>query len=424
MLLQKKKLELSAQQQQLLREQVITDLTPGALLHDFEALMAFVAEHSLPAAGIHQLLPLASLGAFNARMAHPLKLRLQRPIQKSYPHINGLFLLARATGLLRVVREDSEAQFRLDDAALNAWRALNPTERYFTLFEAYLLHASPEMIGERGGWLDQPGLQRELQLVWDRISDEGLRIRQTNSRQRNPYSAWFHHFALLESFGLVRIKLAKQQSGTSWNIAEIRQTPFGQAVMMAAAIGAARLFNQLINVDWDEETGKDWRAPEDFDAYQAEFQPYFPEWQRNFAVAEETRYQAGIFQFKVSLGKAWRRIAIPSGEMLWDLSNAILDSVDFDNDHLHCFEYKNRFAVIQRVNHDAMDAGPFSSEVRIGDLPLAPGDAMTYLFDFGDDWEFQLLLEVIAPPDKKIKRARLLESHGKAPKQYQDWDDE
>jgi hypothetical protein len=42
----------------------------------------------------------------------------------------------------------------------------------------------------------------------------------------------------------------------------------------------------------------------------------------------------------------------------------------------------------------------------------------------GNNWEFQLLLEAIAPQDKMIKRARLLESHGNTPKQYRDWDDE
>jgi hypothetical protein len=57
----------------------------------------------------------------------------------------------------------------------------------------------------------------------------------------------------------------------------------------------------------------------------------------------------------------------------------------------------------------------------VGELPLAPGDTLEYTFDFGDNWKFQLALESIAPPDKKLKRARIIESRGKAPQQYPDW---
>src|SRR5262249_6406130 len=154
----KKQPELSAKQQQLLRELTITALTPGTLLHDFDTFLTFIANHPLAATGKHRLLPLSSLDAINARMAHPLMLDLKRPVQKSYPHINGLFLLARATGLLRTAMQDGKPRLTLDTAVLDQWHTLNPTEQYFALFEAYLLHASVEMIGERGRWMDTPGM--------------------------------------------------------------------------------------------------------------------------------------------------------------------------------------------------------------------------------------------------------------------------
>ncbi len=49
---------------------------------------------------------------------------------------------------------------------------------------------------------------------------------------------------------------------------------------------------------------------------------------------------AGIYTFKVTLGKIWRRIAISSEMTLWDLSRLILQAVDFDCDHLDMFQYK------------------------------------------------------------------------------------
>jgi len=49
---------------------------------------------------------------------------------------------------------------------------------------------------------------------------------------------------------------------------------------------------------------------------------------------------------------------------------------------------------------------------------------MTYLFDFGDHWEFDVMLECIGAVDRKVKKPRLLETHGKAPEQYPSFDDD
>jgi hypothetical protein len=48
---------------------------------------------------------------------------------------------------------------------------------------------------------------------------------------------------------------------------------------------------------------------------------------------------------------------------------------------------------------------------------------MTYIFDFGDWWEFRVQLEQIDPVDPQLKKPKLLESHGKAPEQYPDAED-
>ena len=55
-------------------------------------------------------------------------------------------------------------------------------------------------------------------------------------------------------------------------------------------------------------------------------------------------------------------------------------------------------------------------------VPLQPGEMMIYNYDFGDNWEFVLLLERIDPIDSKIKKPKVIASHGKAPQQYHNWD--
>ena len=46
-----------------------------------------------------------------------------------------------------------------------------------------------------------------------------------------------------------------------------------------------------------------------------------------------------------------------------------------------------------------------------------------YIYDFGDNWEFTVALERIDPADGRRKKPVLLESRGKAPEQYPNWED-
>jgi len=104
-------------------------------------------------------------------------------------------------------------------------------------------------------------------------------------------------------------------------------------------------------------------------------------------------------------------------------SSSILDAFDFDYDHLYIFSYRNRFGMLERIHHPYTDEPPYASEVLIGELSLKPGAAMRYLYDFGDNWEFDVKLERIDPVDEKIKGPVMLESHGEAPDQYPEWDE-
>ncbi len=47
---------------------------------------------------------------------------------------------------------------------------------------------------------------------------------------------------------------------------------------------------------------------------------------------------------------------------------------------------------------------------------------MTFLFDFGDNWEFDVTLEQI-DSDRVTEKSAILESHGPSPKQYTGWDE-
>jgi hypothetical protein len=151
--------------------------------------------------------------------------------------------------------------------------------------------------------------------------------------------------------------------------------------------------------------------------------PYVPQWQRSLTVPDWT-LRAGQYVFRASLGRGlWRRIAIDGESMLDELAGAILDAYEFGHDHLYQFSYRNRFGVQQIINHRYMDDGPWTSETRVGDVPLPVGQVMTYVFDFGDWWEFEVTLEQIGSPEKAPRKPVLLDGRGDAPEQYPSWDE-
>src|SRR5438105_990016 len=147
---------------------------------------------------------------------------------------------------------------------------------------------------------------------------------------------------------------------------------------------------------------------------QSRLQPYFPDWRETLTLSE-TSMRGGLHVFKVSLGKAWRRIAIPGELTLEALSEAILGAFDFDNDHLHLFRYRNRIGIFEEVKHPYTEESPSTAEVKIGELPLRPGSMLEYLFDFGDNWLFEVRLEKLEPVNPKIRKSVVIERRGQAP---------
>ncbi len=416
-----KQSKLTRAQEQSLRDQVITADQPGPVLRDFRVLLEFLGPEGVEAGGKYNLLPLKFIGELDRRLSRPLHLELKRPQLRSHPYLQGLNLLLRASGLSRVEGSGAKARLVLDPAMRTQWDRLNPTEQYFHLMEAWLRFGRAEMVGERGSvWGDL--LPACLQ-VWKLLPKNGLRFDAEKPREvyLPGVGRDFYLLALTDLFGLVEVEQPPHPV-TTWSPAGVKHVPFGDAV-----------FTLLADVPFDFLPGDDFPQAEDedeagtpaeprFGAWQALFQPYFPECRENLEFPE-LEPREGTFLFRVSLGKIWRLIAMPADATLDDLVGWILRSVDFDSDHLYEFTYRDRLGAEASASHAAMDKGPWADQLPVGTLPLEPRQSMRLVYDFGDNWQFTVKLERIEPPGAKAKGPRILESHGTAPSQYQDWDE-
>jgi hypothetical protein len=102
------------------------------------------------------------------------------------------------------------------------------------------------------------------------------------------------------------------------------------------------------------------------------------------------------------------------------LAGCIIRAFDFDGDHLYAFDLVVRDGRRMQVQHPYMeDADVFTDELAIRDLPLDEQQAMTFQYDFGANWEFNVTLEKIEPDGAKISKPTIVESHGRAPAEYE-----
>src|ERR1700694_3029516 len=116
---------------------------------------------------------------------------------------------------------------------------------------------------------------------------------------------------------------------------------------------------------------------------------------------------SGTHVFRVSLNpKLYREFEIPSERKLSALAKAIVAQFGFDFDHAFGFYSKlTEFVLDSPVAYELFaDTGDDSEagsvkRARIVDAFPAVGDKMTFLFDYGDNWQFRV--EVIGRGQKE-----------------------
>jgi hypothetical protein len=400
-----------------LRSQSIDDETPGLILKDFQTVLTFLQEKEVMVSGVNQLLQLKFLPDLNQRLSHPTDIHLKRPVQKSYPYIHGLYLLLRMLGITHIIRKGKDQILIVDATLLQTWNQLNPTEQYFTLLEAWLILADESVIGEHGGGsLNQP--LYKVALFWAGTSNSALNFPTYKDQNKIQFIPGLQNLALLDLFGLMSVQSGLTEAGKGWRVQQLQKLSLGDALIRLAV----QTFKDSLNAQ--EDTLSPASIPQlNFGLLQPQLQPLFPEWQTVWTLPGQG-FQSGTYTFQVSLGKCWRRIVIPAEQNLDDLAMVILDSYQFDTDHLYEFSYKDRMGLVCQILHPFCEDPPFTNEVRIGELSLLSGQSMTFRYDFGENWEFKVELETIAPDEPKLNQPEVLESHGKAPKQYGDYGDE
>ena len=125
-----------------------------------------------------------------------------------------------------------------------------------------------------------------------------------------------------------------------------------------------------------------------------------------------------------------RVIEIGGDETLDDLCSVILDSFDFDHDHLYEFLMNKKWGRGLRYVYQPRGFYPLMSygeddpttDVTLDEVGLYRGRNIYLHYDFGDDWLFTIHVNK-AEEVEGIPRTTLIKSNGEL-KQYPDWDED
>jgi hypothetical protein len=119
-----------------------------------------------------------------------------------------------------------------------------------------------------------------------------------------------------------------------------------------------------------------------------------------------------------------RTIEIPEAYSLYSLAEAVIDAFGFDFDHAFGFfdsdeEPYHRLAAARKYElfTDMIEEGMVIEPTGAGSVKKTmiceawrkPGDCLTMLFDYGDDWRFRIVLKGWDVADKGRKYPMLLE---------------
>lgn len=140
-----------------------------------------------------------------------------------------------------------------------------------------------------------------------------------------------------------------------------------------------------------------------------------------------------VYTIKVAFdndSNIYREISVHSKNTWDDLHREIIRSVGFENDHHYSFFLTGKVANTYRKRVRAPEISSFSKEPEvdgasltfIGEKGITSRMRLYYLFDFGDEWWFDLKVKRAIAGGDVADYPKVIKSVGKAPEQYPDYD--
>ena len=400
-----------------------TEDEPTPIVKDFNAFVEYVEHTPFALTKKTGNIPYKYLVALNQLMSSPNTENTPRTPQRFYPRLHLFYNLALAGGLFQQIQ--SGASIVLEPAdRLYDFRSLSDAGKYFFLLETLWVDCPfPELsfTGDGGRSISVVfGLEQFLQSISKAKPGQKL---PTGQIQMLIFTLDGFISLCFPLFGWYDIRVNRGDTKSWFTIVSLTPSHLGVAIgrillkerpFVKWNLPCRRMLGEIVDYPGQELDGE------------SEYVPFVEAFRR---ICEDGRsldmlprkmreHVKGNFIFKVSLGKVWRTIALSSEHTLHDLHLAIQDAFRFDDDHLYAFYMDNRKWSDYSFEHPYSDDAASADDVLIGDTDLAVNQSILYLFDFGDEWTFDVRLVEIRTDEPLLPEPKIIGRKGSAPEQY------
>ena len=371
----------------LLRHASIITRRSGTILVDFDMFLTYFQKNSpLFIHNTHEL-PAQCVAELNDHISNPLRLDLKTHHLAHYPHLQALYSLSRALGLLKMkVDEKNRRYLSIDFHLLAHWQDLNPTEKYCNLLSTWLLR-SGLFHTNHTPYAKSPCIIKNIVHFFLIHLQETEVIHPHQPMDLVLNKVGWPHLALLELFGLVNIQ--NTSPSKRWSISQMSATALGWQT-----IDLLRTNSVLIAQEFT-----------DLESYHPLFhqtlRSLYPAWQVYLPPPTTTRID-GLFTFKVLLTKnRWCRIRLSGIESLNTLAEWIFKTFGIDRQWytFYRFTFIDGYGLFKTLFPDK----PLVLRILVGELYIIPGDSLVLSYDFDELWTIEVRLEKIEHLEDELR---------------------
>lgn len=128
-----------------------------------------------------------------------------------------------------------------------------------------------------------------------------------------------------------------------------------------------------------------------------------------------------VYTLKITLKRSqppiWRRIQVPDTMTLGALHRVIQAVMGWEDDHMHAFEIKDMRLAAKSPFGDGDTGWGIADEdmVPLGRAIQRKSQKFTYCYDFGDNWDHEILVEAIEAPAPEGQYPICLKGKGACP---------
>ncbi|WHY87043.1 plasmid pRiA4b ORF-3 family protein [Neobacillus novalis] len=427
---------------------------PTSLVRDFDVFLDFIENHSVLLTKTKEYISRKYLHVLNERLSVQNEAATSYTEQDYYPYIHFFYFLSISGGLLEKSPATAGKIQLVVSERIRLYKELEDIEKYFFLLETFWVDVNWARLLDTHFYKLALPIQEVLAAFSaeqpkrhifignnETIAEKNLAHRLYNLNHLQLYFEWigfwkceadqerindyfrknwyFAKSIALTSFGARMFPiLLLERNLNIWNTAmrrengEINPIPGTKLEDMMFGDVPQEIVDALYDVMDEDQSSQPFFQP---------FVDLFPNGEiKRTLPRNKKKFVDGIYTFKVSIAKTvWRKVVLSGKHTMDHLHEIILDSFNFDNDHLYSFFMDGKRWSDDCIVSPQDDYGhPNADKIQIGEVGFRSKQRFLFLYDYGDVWTFIVEVEHIDEMDSTAFRPYVKEGKGKPPEQY------